>query len=156
MGKAHRVPVMTDEQRELVRRPEVRQAIRDAVEKGERTVKVPKQNSPVDVEASFRDAVIDALVVAHIYRAEHDTDPRKAINDLLVYEAQIAVDPLVSAEAQALIAQGRAQSAEAVEALRVIVFEGLDYSGRLIPSETLRGRLVDARAVLAAADKEGG
>ena len=50
----------------------------------------------------WREAVIDALVVAHIYRAEHDGDPRKALMDLLAWETQVALDPRVSVEAAKL------------------------------------------------------
>ena len=55
----------------------------------------------------WREAVIDALVVDHIYSAAHDADPRKAVNDLLAYESQMALDPLISEAAQALIDKGR-------------------------------------------------
>jgi len=51
---------------------------------------------------AWRDAIIDALVIAHIYRAEHDDDPRKALHDLLAWEVSVALDPLVSADARAL------------------------------------------------------
>lgn len=56
---------------------------------------------------SFRDAVIDALVNLHIYTTEHDTDPRKAIADLIETETNIALDPAVSSNARALIDRGR-------------------------------------------------
>ena len=51
----------------------------------------------------MRAAVLDALIVGHIYRAEHETDPRKALADLLAWETQIALDPAVSSAAADLI-----------------------------------------------------
>lgn len=60
----------------------------------------------------FRDAVIDALVVSHIYIPEHDTNPRKALNDLIRWEQKIALDPLVSSDARALIERAVAGCAE--------------------------------------------
>lgn len=50
----------------------------------------------------WRAATVDQLVVHHIYRAEHDDDPYKAIGELLDWNAVIALDPLVSAEARKL------------------------------------------------------
>lgn len=51
---------------------------------------------------AWRGALVDALVVACIYRAEHDADPRKAIRDLLDWERTLALDPEISADARAL------------------------------------------------------
>lgn len=51
----------------------------------------------------MRAAVLDALIVGHIYRAEHETNPRKALADLLAWETQIALDPAVSSAAADLI-----------------------------------------------------
>ena len=56
---------------------------------------------------AWREAVIDALVTSWAYSAEHDTNPRKAIQDLLEREIAIALDPAVSRDAQALIDKGR-------------------------------------------------
>lgn len=57
-------------------------------------------------EGAWKDAVIDALVVGHIYRAEHESNPLKALSDLLAWETSIALDPAVSPDAKALIEQG--------------------------------------------------
>ena len=54
--------------------------------------------------AKWKDAVIDALVVDGIFQKEHEIDPRKAINDLLCWEAKMALDPAISKEAAALCA----------------------------------------------------
>jgi hypothetical protein len=58
----------------------------------------------------WSEAVIDQLVVHHIYQAVHDTDPRKAVNDLLCISNSIALDPQVSSDAQALIDRGRREA----------------------------------------------
>ena len=58
----------------------------------------------------WKEAIIDELVVAHIYSSKHDTDPRKAIHDIITWNCQVALDPLVSSDAQALIEQGRQQA----------------------------------------------
>jgi hypothetical protein len=52
---------------------------------------------------AFKDTVIDALVCTCIYEAAHETDPRKALNDLLVWEGNVALDPKVSKAARELI-----------------------------------------------------
>lgn len=54
----------------------------------------------------WQDVLIDALVVRHIYQAKHDTDPRGALNDILSWEVAVALDPKVSADAQALYQMG--------------------------------------------------
>lgn len=63
---------------------------------------------------AWREAVIDELVVCHIYRKEHDEDPRKAIAEAIAWNMKIALDPAVSKEAQDLydkgIAEGRRQA----------------------------------------------
>jgi hypothetical protein len=43
----------------------------------------------------FRDRVIDACVCAHIYVKEHDTDPKRALNDLMLWHQMVALDPAV-------------------------------------------------------------
>lgn len=63
-------------------------------------------------EASFKEAVIDALVVNHILEKEHETNPRKAIADLVLWEQKLALDPLVSSDAQRLIDKARTVAVE--------------------------------------------
>jgi hypothetical protein len=58
----------------------------------------------------WQTAVVDQLVVHHIYQAAHDKDPRKAIHDLLCISNSIALDPQVSSDAQALIDRGRKEA----------------------------------------------
>lgn len=57
---------------------------------------------------AFKDAVIDALVCACIYETAHETDPRKALNDLLVWDGNVALDPTVSTDARELIERNTA------------------------------------------------
>ena len=53
----------------------------------------------------WKEAVIEACVVACIGWDEND--PRKSLKNLLDWEVSIALDPRVSAQAQALIDLGR-------------------------------------------------
>lgn len=39
----------------------------------------------------WKEAIIDALVVREIYKKEHEEDPRRALNDLIVWEQQVAL-----------------------------------------------------------------
>lgn len=66
-------------------------------------------------ERQWREAVLNELIVAHIYTKEHDTNPTKAIHDAITWNCQVALDPAVSSDAQALIAQER-ERAELAEA----------------------------------------
>lgn len=54
----------------------------------------------------FKDMVIEQLVVDGIFTKEHETNPRKAVRDLISYECQMALDPAISKEAQALVERG--------------------------------------------------
>ena len=57
----------------------------------------------------WRDAVTDALVSGGIYSQAHDSDPRKAVADLIAWEVKIALDTAVSAEAAALVQRGQSE-----------------------------------------------
>lgn len=59
-----------------------------------------------DERDEWKNAIIERLVVSHIYREDHDDDPELALNELLAWEAQLVLDPLVSSAAQALIDRG--------------------------------------------------
>ena len=65
------------------------------------------------LDTTWKEAVINELVVAHIYQAKHDTDPRQAIQDAISWNTSVALDPLVSSDAQKLIKQGAAVEREA-------------------------------------------
>ena len=66
-----------------------------------------------DADGPWKSAVIDQLVIAHILTAEHESDPLKALQDLLAYHADIAVDPRVSGAAATLVEQAKAEEREA-------------------------------------------
>jgi hypothetical protein len=51
----------------------------------------------------YREALIDALVVNHIYRDIHDKDARRAVADLVCHEINLALDPQVSSMAANMI-----------------------------------------------------
>jgi len=60
--------------------------------------------SSASAEGAWKTAVIDGLICAHALKAEHESDPRKALHDLIMWEVSVALDPRVSAEAAALLA----------------------------------------------------
>jgi hypothetical protein len=60
------------------------------------------------LDGQWKEAVLNELIVGHIYQAKHETDPRKAIQDAISWNTEIALDPQVSSDAQALIDQGAA------------------------------------------------
>lgn len=58
----------------------------------------------------WKSAVIDELVICGTYSNEHDADPQKAIKDAISWNVQIALDPQVSSDAQALIDHWREET----------------------------------------------
>ena len=64
-------------------------------------------------EEQWKQAVISELVCCHIYNAAHENDPRKALHDAISWNVQVALDPQVSSDAQALIDRGVAAEREA-------------------------------------------
>ena len=87
------------------------------------------QPEPVN---EWKDAVIDALVVAHILTPENAIYPRKAVQDVIDWNCQVALDPRVSSKAQALVDSGKSVQVNAmlVEAL-----------GKLLPMARRHGTL---------------
>ncbi len=63
----------------------------------------------------WKQAVIDKLVVNFILTAEHETNPEKALNDLLAWEMKCALDPAISGEAAKLQGDSQAMVAAAYE-----------------------------------------
>ena len=57
-------------------------------------------------DVDWKEAVIDELVVAHILTVEHETNPRMAVKAAINWNCEVALDPQVSSDAQALIDQG--------------------------------------------------
>lgn len=82
---------------------------REAIARAEAALAEPQP----DADGPWKSAVIDQLVIAHILTAEHESDPLKAIQDLLAYHADIAVDPRVSGAAAKLVEQAKAEEREA-------------------------------------------
>jgi hypothetical protein len=89
----------------------------------------------------WRDAIIDATVVDWIFTKEHETNPRKAVNDLLCWQQQLALNPAVSEAAAQLHAridgletenaQLRADYTEAVRLYRERDAQAARYHDRL-------------------------
>lgn len=75
------------------------------------------------MENTWKNAVIAELIVAGIYREEHEGNARKALHELICYEVAIALDPLVSQSARNL--QGRARR-EALEAAAQTFMDRVD------------------------------
>lgn len=53
----------------------------------------------------WKNAIIDATVCNWTYQEKHENDPRAAVNALLAWESQVALDPAVSEEAAKLYAE---------------------------------------------------
>lgn len=86
----------------IVRRAAQAEETRDAAQ-AEATRNTLARRAAEAERTSWKDAVIDALVVNCIYLAVHELDPKRAINDLICWENKIALDPQVSGEANRLI-----------------------------------------------------
>lgn len=65
-------------------------------------------------------AIDNELVCCHILNESNHNDPRKALQDIINWHVQVALDPAVSSDAQALIERGK-QDDEALEVLRELV-----------------------------------
>ena len=86
--------------------------LQDMHDAGREVDRVMAEPQP-DADGPWKSAVIDQLVIAHILTAEHENDPLKAIQDLLAYHADAAVDPRVSGAAAKLVEQAKAEEREA-------------------------------------------
>lgn len=51
----------------------------------------------------WKRAIIHCLIINHILNARHETDPVRALADLIDWECKVALDPAVSEEARVLI-----------------------------------------------------
>lgn len=56
---------------------------------------------------AWKGALIDELVMCHIYTQDHEIDPKRGLNDAIVWHVKVALDPAVSSDAEALIERGR-------------------------------------------------
>ena len=84
-------------------------AVNSAIARAEAALAEPQP----DADDPWKSAVIEQLVMAHTITAEHESDPLKAVQDLLAYHADIAVDPRVSGAAANLVEQAKAEEREA-------------------------------------------
>lgn len=89
----------------------------DAIARAEAALAKPQP----DADGLWKSAVIDQLVISHILTAEHESNPRKALQDLLAFESDIAVDPRVSEAAAKLVEQARAEEREAWPDLTCVI-----------------------------------
>lgn len=69
--------------------------VRLTASRATRKAPADKQKAPVD----FKQYLIDQLVTCGIYRRVHENDPVKALNDLILWNVRVALDPAVSADA---------------------------------------------------------
>ena len=69
----------------------------------------------------WKEAVINELIVAHIYSQVHDDSPRKAVHDAITWHCQVEIDPAVSSDARKL-RDTYLQRAEAAE-MRLKLYE---------------------------------
>lgn len=61
-----------------------------------------EKDAEIERLKSWRTAVVEAAVVNWTYKAEHENDPKAAINSLICMAQKEACDPLVSEEAARL------------------------------------------------------
>lgn len=100
--------------------------------------------------APWKTAVIEQLAVAHILTAEHESDPLKAIQDLLAYHADIAVDPRVSGAAAKLVEQAKVEEREACAKVCDEIFP---LPGEQMTVEWAAGTVACANAIRARGQK---
>ena len=63
----------------------------DLLERGRRrTAALAPQHNP------WKEILLDALVCNFLLEKEHENDPKKALNDLIAWEKQLATDPLIN------------------------------------------------------------
>lgn len=68
-------------------------------------------------------AILDELVICGIYTKAHELNPRKSLHDVINWNCQVALDPLVSSDAAALVESGK-------ESLRIV----MTYKDSILPS----------------------
>lgn len=98
----------------------------------------PRFKAEVD---KWRNAVIDELMSCHIYRREHEADPRKALHEVITWNCRVALDPAVSAEARALMVRGGEMVKEAAARVAATYDDNSPYRSR---AEAIRALSVPA------------
>jgi hypothetical protein len=99
---------------------------------------------------AWKEAVINSAVVGWTYSAADDDDPRGCLSRIMAMNQQIALDPAVSSDAEALIERGRQEMRAEVERLRGIVPEFLEKLNDELCAENERLR-AEAEALRAVA-----
>ncbi len=94
----------------------------------------------LDAAQEWREAVLNELIVAHIYTKEHDTNPRKAVQDAITWNCQVAIDPAVSTDAQKLIAAAQEALAKEKERAEKFRWQVIDTCKRAEAAERERDR----------------
>lgn len=84
------------------------------------------------VGEEWRDAVLDEVVACGIYTNEHDTNPRKAIQDAITWNCQVALDPAVSSDARKLLETHPSSPAGDWRMVPVVAREGMLSVGHVI------------------------
>jgi hypothetical protein len=97
---------------------------------------IERLQGEVLVLGEWKEAVIDATVVDWIFTKAHERDPRKAVNDLLAWQQQIALDPAVSKEAHELHGQIK-------DLKEAISTERIDHNGECLDCDTQGGHRAD-------------
>ena len=99
-------------------------------------------------QLTWKEAVLNELIVCHIYNSSHDNDPRKAMQDAITCNCQIALDPTVSSEAQALIDRGAVESRAEIEAKALEeAAKEIGHCWRCKADDTLNGMAADRRVI---------
>jgi len=76
----------------------------------ERFIAEVSANVQPTVADQWKSATLHELIVAGIFTAEHEINPHKAVRDAIAWNCQVALDPAVSSDAQALVDRGRAEA----------------------------------------------
>lgn len=66
-----------------------------------------KREGEREARDPWKDTVLDALVASSAFCKEHENDPDKALTALVKVETAMALDPVISIEAEALVQRGR-------------------------------------------------
>jgi len=108
----------------------------EAIERARAAVRAAILALLAESDGPWKAAVIEGLVVSHCIQPEHETDPRKALADLILWHVMVALDPSVSSDAVKLL------DAEAEACANVC--ECFDASDPRYIAECIRAR-IDAR-----------
>jgi hypothetical protein len=66
-----------------------------------------KQAINDEAQNPWKQVIIERLVVQHAFTKEHETDPRKARDDMISWEVAVVLDPQVSSDASELVRQAK-------------------------------------------------